>query len=47
MHISREENTGQNHTINIGNESFEVMAVFRHEQQLHINIAFIKKWRAD
>lgn len=33
MHISREQNAGQNHQIRTGNESFEVVAVFRHEQQ--------------
>jgi hypothetical protein len=42
MHISREQNTGQNHKIKICNEPFEFVAVFRHEQQLHIETAFIK-----
>jgi len=43
MRISREQNAGQNHKIKIGNESFEAVAVFRHEEQLHVKIAFIKK----
>jgi hypothetical protein len=31
MNISREQNKRQNHKIKIGNGSFEVVAVFRHE----------------
>ena len=48
MVMFRDENGGQNHNINIGNKSFEMVEQFRYFRiTLRITIPFTKKRRAD